>query len=57
MNLSAPTTIVFIISVALALIGLLPLLGIALPSIGISPIWALAVGYILLAAGCLFKGI
>ena len=57
MKLSAPTTLVFIISVVLAALGILPMLGIALPSVGISTAWLLAIGYIVLAAGCLFKGI
>ena len=57
MNLSAPTRIVFLISLFLAVIGLLPLLGIALPSVGISIAWPLAVAYIVLAAGVLFKGL
>ncbi len=57
MRLSPPTMIVFIISVVLALIGILPLFGVAVPSIGISATWSLAIGYAVLAAGCLFKGI
>ena len=57
MRLSAPTFVVFVISLVLALIGILPLLGVAIPSFGISAIWALAVGYILLAAGVLLKGL
>ncbi len=57
MRLSPPTVIVFIISVVLALIGILPLFGVAVPSIGISATWSLAIGYMVLAAGCLFKGI
>jgi len=57
MRLSAPTFVVFVISLVLALIGVLPLLGVAIPSVGISAIWALAIGYILLAAGVLLKGL
>ncbi len=57
MRLSAPKFIVFIISLVFALIGILPLLGIAIPSVGISTVWALAIGYAVLAAGVLFKGI
>jgi len=56
MRLSAPKFIVFIISLVFALIGILPLLGVALPSVGISAVWALAIGYVILAAGVLFKG-
>lgn len=57
MTLSAPKFIVFVISLAFALIGLLPLLGVAIPAVGISAVWALAIGYVILAAGVLFKGV
>ena len=57
MKLSAPTKIVFLISLVLAVIGLLPLLGIAIPAIGASAAWALVVAYGLLAAGVLLKGL
>lgn len=56
MNLSAPTQIVFIISLVLAIIGILPMLGIALPG-GALVAWALPVGYILLALGVTMKGL
>ncbi len=57
-KLSAPTTLVFLISLVLAILGVLPLLGITIiPSLGISAAWLLALGYIVLAAGCLFKGV
>ncbi len=56
MNLSAPTNIVFIISVVLAILAILA----RYAGIGIGPIeavhWAL-LAYIVLAAGCLFKGV
>ena len=57
MKLSAPTKIVFLISLVLAVIGVLPLIGVAIPAIGISAAWALVMAYALLAAGVLLKGL
>lgn len=57
MTLSAPTKIVFLISLVLAIIGILPLLGVAIPSIGISAVWALVLAYAVLAAGVLLKNV
>ena len=52
MNLSAPTQLIFLISLVLAVIGLLPLVGVtALPYAA----WALPAGYILLAASVVFR--
>lgn len=55
MNLSAPTTVVFVISVIIALIALLIFLNViafaALPSF-----WIMAIAWAVLAIGCLFKG-
>ena len=56
MNLSAPTMIVFIISVVIAALGALAGFGI-LSIIPIPAISLMSIGYIILAAGCLFKGI
>lgn len=56
MNLSAPTQIVFVISLVLAVIGILPLLGVALPVDGTLMDLALPLGYVVLAIGVLFKG-
>ncbi len=56
MNLNAPKQIVFIISLVLAVIGLLGVAGVF--SIGnISGGWFLVLGYALLAAGNLLKGL
>ncbi len=56
MNLSAPTQIVFIISVIIAIIGLLMAFGVF--SLGaISAFWVMTVAFVVLAAGCLLKGI
>lgn len=56
MNLSAPTTVVFIISVVIAILGALAGFGI----FSILPIPAfslMSIAYVVLAAGCLLKGI
>ena len=55
MNLSAPSQIVFIVSLVLAVVGTLPLLGVALPAISFSTAWILVLAYIVLAAGVLLK--
>ena len=56
MNLSAPTMVVFIISVVIAALGALAGFGI-LSIIPIPAISLMSIGFIILAAGCLFKGI
>lgn len=56
MSLNAPTQIVFIISVVIALIGLLMGLGV-LPFITfISAFWVMTVAFVVLAAACILKG-
>ncbi|MCO5132952.1 MAG: hypothetical protein M9908_01110 [Phyllobacteriaceae bacterium] len=55
MSLSAPTTVVFIISVIIAIIGLLAGLAI-IPGLPISAFWIMVIAWVVLAAGCLFKG-
>ena len=56
MNLSAPTNLVFLIAVVIAVLGILAGLGI-LAILPIAPFWLVTIGFGLLAAGCLFKGI
>ena len=56
MNLSAPTNIVFIISLVVAILGILAGLGV-LAIIPVSAFWLVTIGYVILAAGCLLKGI
>ncbi len=56
MKLSAPTQIVFLISVAVAVIGLLAALGI-LSFVPVASVWIMLVAYIILAVGCLLKGV
>lgn len=54
MSLSAPTQIVFIIAVIIALIGLLVALGVF--SFGVASFWIMAVAFGLLALANLVKG-
>ena len=55
MNLSAPTQMIFIISLVVAVIGLLMAFGI-LAMISIASVWVMTLAYAILAAGCLMKG-
>ena len=55
MSLSAPTQIVFIISLIIAILGLLAGLGV-FAIIPIPAFWLMAIAYGLLALGCLLKG-
>lgn len=56
MNLSAPTQIVFIISVIIAIIGIVAAFG-ALTFIPLAAVWIMLIAYIVLAAGCLLRGV
>ena len=57
MTLSAPTQVVFYISLVLAILALLTALGIAIPVVSGNALWTALVAYALLAAGCLLKGL
>lgn len=57
MKLNAPTKIVFIISAVLAILALLPMIGVAIPVVGANTTWVALAGYAVLAAGNLFKGL
>jgi hypothetical protein len=55
MNLSAPTQVVFIITVIIAIIGLLMAFGVF--SLGaISAFWVMTIAYVVLAVACLIRG-
>ena len=56
-ELSAPTRIVFIIAVVLAVISLLPVIGIPLGALGVYSYWLLLVAFVVLAGSNLLKGI
>ncbi len=55
MKLSAPTTVVFVISLVIAVVAVLAALGniIAIP---LASVWIMAIAYAVLAVGCLVKG-
>jgi hypothetical protein len=56
MKFSAPSVLVFIISLVVAVIGALQALG-TVAFIPLESVWIMAVAYAVLAAGCLFKGV
>ncbi len=55
--LSAPTKIVFIIALVLAVLSLLPILGVVLPVIGIHSYWLLFAGFVVLVLGNVLNGL
>ncbi|QKD03407.1 hypothetical protein [Mesorhizobium loti] len=55
MNLSAPTQIVFIIAVVIAIIGVLAALGIV-AFIPLASVWIVTIAFVVLAIGCLMRG-
>ncbi len=58
MNLSAPTLPVFIISVLLAIVAVLVVYaGVKIPVVGGYPFSTLLIGYVVLLAGNIFKGV
>ena len=56
MNLSAPTQVIFIISLILAVCAIIGNFAPQLPFIGVYEFWVAIAGYVVLAAGCLMKG-
>lgn len=56
MTLSAPTKLVFLISLVIAILGLLAGLGI-FAIIPLSAFWLMTIAYVVLAAACMLKGI
>ena len=54
-NLSAPTTIVFVISLVIAILAALAALG-SFAIIPVASVWLMAIAYVVLAASCLIKG-
>lgn len=57
MTLSAPNQIVFIVAVIIAIIGLLAGLTTVVAFIPISAFWIMTIAFVVLAAGCLIKGV
>ena len=56
MNLSPPTTAVFIISVVLAVLAIIGTF-VAIPVINANAFWVAIIAYIILAVGNLFRGV
>ena len=56
MNLNAPTQIVFIIAVVIAVIALIGYFVPTIAIIGVYAFWIMTVAFIVLAAGVLFRG-
>ena len=56
MKFSAPSVLIFIISLVVAVIGALKALG-TIAFIPLDSVWIMAVAYAVLAAGCIFKGV
>jgi hypothetical protein len=56
MQLSAPTQVVFIISLILAVLALIGYF-VAIPFVTAYAFWLAIIGYVVLAAGCLMKGV
>jgi hypothetical protein len=57
MRLTAPTFIVFAISLICAALALLPVLGVAVVALPISGLWLMTIAWGLLMAGVLFRGV
>lgn len=57
MRLSAPSFIVFLISIICAVLALLPIFGIAVVALPISGFWLMTIAWGLMTAGVLFRGI
>lgn len=55
MNLSAPTQLVFIISVVIAILAALAGAGV-LAIIPIASVWLMGIAFVILALACLLKG-
>lgn len=56
MKLNAPTQLIFIIAVVLAVIALVGYLMPTIAVIGVYPFWIMAVAFVVLTAGVMFRG-
>jgi len=56
MDLSAPKTITFVIAVIIAILAALSALGVV-SFIPILSVWLMGIAFVVLAAGCLLKGV
>ena len=57
MKISAPKQITVIIAVILAIIGILPMFGVAIAGLTAIMSWGLLVGFLVLLAGVLLEGV
>jgi hypothetical protein len=55
MNLSAPTFVFFLISLVVAIVGVLAAVGV-LTFIPLQPVWIVTIGYAILAVACMIRG-
>ena len=55
MRFNAPTKLVFVISLVIAVIAALAALG-SVAFIPLASVWIMAIAYVVLAVGCLIKG-
>jgi hypothetical protein len=56
MKFSAPSVLVFVISLVIAVVAALTAMG-SVAFIPLESVWIMAVAYVVLAAGCIFKGV
>lgn len=56
MKFSAPSVLIFVISLVIAVIAALTALG-TVGFVPLASVWIMAIAYAILAAGCLFKGV
>jgi hypothetical protein len=57
MRLSAPTFIVFVLSLICGALAVLPVFGVAVVALPISGFWLMTIAWGLLLAGVLFRGV
>ena len=56
MDLSAPKNVIFIVAVVIAIVAALAALGVV-SFIPVASVWIMAVAFVVLALGCLLKGV
>jgi hypothetical protein len=57
MNLNAPTQVIFILSLIIAVLALIGFFVPTIPYISAYAFWLAIIGYVVLAAGCVMKGV
>ncbi len=55
MNLNAPRVLFFIISLVIALLGVLSVFIAGMPTLPINNFWLMAIAYVILALACVIK--